>query len=501
MGRIHEEEEDIHTVVKLEHGIEPGTTTIDEHQDMELRHQLEHYSFYALDSKDGSVIWQHDGSEVTDEQFTKSLPQHAYVLEADELSMQAHHTARPEDWYVYRQSLLAELPHTWQGRGDGFTRVAHFVRRQLGAGASRQAPSPHAHHMPASSKNSKTKKRSTGNAILGKGRFTGKEVPSLSLKAALPHDAAEHVEHPNVLVAHTHRGIEVIGLRSGHPITSLALGEAGLYADINGDGVVDTIYLIVTQDDAEEMNQMYGNKDVEALRHCMFIVLSGLPPKEQLFNGTMCARRPSFQEPLIRHNIRPPDNVHAAAPVVLPRRQRTDVKESKLKDLVFATNVGIITCYSGNGELLWQITDGPSWPIDSEHVEAFGVFAFDWNAGRAEELGSHSNEYAQFLVVGDSRMSLISRTGDVLYTAEYSAPPITMPTLGDFNDDGVTDVVLVLGDSVIGYELIMTPSPRGLLVAYIIIVILAIIVFFSKIQVLDDGKAGILRSTDDAHFD
>ena len=41
------------------------------------------------------------------------------------------------------------------------------------------------------------------------GRFTGIETPPLSLSASLPHDALEHTENPNVLVAHTSQGIEV----------------------------------------------------------------------------------------------------------------------------------------------------------------------------------------------------------------------------------------------------------------------------------------------------
>jgi hypothetical protein len=61
-------------------------------------------------------------------------------------------------------------------------------------------------------------------------QFSGVESPPLSLDATLPHDAAEHTEHPNVIVAHTKHGLEVIALRTGLPITALALAAGNSFA-------------------------------------------------------------------------------------------------------------------------------------------------------------------------------------------------------------------------------------------------------------------------------
>jgi hypothetical protein len=49
--------------------------------DPEAVAKLEHFSIFALDGFSGHVIWKHDGMEVRAEQYSRSLPQHAYTLD------------------------------------------------------------------------------------------------------------------------------------------------------------------------------------------------------------------------------------------------------------------------------------------------------------------------------------------------------------------------------------------------------------------------------------
>lgn len=49
--------------------------------DAEAISRLEHFSIFALDGFTGHVIWKHDGMEVRVEQYSRSLPQHAYTLD------------------------------------------------------------------------------------------------------------------------------------------------------------------------------------------------------------------------------------------------------------------------------------------------------------------------------------------------------------------------------------------------------------------------------------
>ena len=72
------------------------------------------------------------------------------------------------------------------------------------------------------------------------------ESPPLSLDATLPHDASEHTEHPNVIVAHTKHGVEVIALRTGLPITALALPAGKSFAGANSSLLHSLITVVKT---------------------------------------------------------------------------------------------------------------------------------------------------------------------------------------------------------------------------------------------------------------
>jgi hypothetical protein len=84
-------------------------------------------------------------------------------------------------------------------------------------------------------------------------------------------------------VTHSKKGLEVVALKTGSPITSLALTEGRSYADVDGDGVIDTILLLETAQDVEKHYSFAHH--TSQLSHCMIMVLSGLPANAQLFNG------------------------------------------------------------------------------------------------------------------------------------------------------------------------------------------------------------------------
>ena len=129
--------------VLMESGFDMNEDGEEEHPDMALRNQLDHFSMYALNAHSGKVVWKHDGTELRNEQYTKSMPQHAinrlsYVSRSD-LALQAHHTVNSNDWTVFKDSLINELPHDWHGRYDTSMRLAHFVRQHIGSKAHAQA--------------------------------------------------------------------------------------------------------------------------------------------------------------------------------------------------------------------------------------------------------------------------------------------------------------------------------------------------------------------------
>ena len=486
---------DDHSNIKLEHGLDMSESGAAEHVDLAARASLEHFSIYALDAGDGSVVWRHDGSDVRAEQYSRSLPQHAYKLDSRDLMMKTHRSARLNHWELFKQSLIAELPHDWRGGGDTSLRMAHFVRRHLGAAAQREAPLPSKARQGAGpvpgAKGASSKKRA-GKIVSGEGaRFTGIETPPIPLSATLPHDASEHAEYPNVIVAHTMRGVEVVSLLTGTPITSLALAQGRTYADVDGDGVVDSISVV--EDDLQLREHDSFAHHGSLLTRCSVVVLSGLPPKAQLFNGTVCPQRLSLHDKGARgagrKNAAGRSSLQAryaaAAPVILRRIDPKTLEESADRDVVIAVNVGAVTCYSGKGTMRWQVKNGPLWKLSEGEGgadQSGHSVLFDSDASRVDDLGKHDNVHAQLLVVGSDKMALISRDGEVLASASLHKLPLGRPVIGDFDSDGVTDVIIVTEDAILGYKLSVVQRLKALLLSAVILVVVAAVVFVANIQ-------------------
>jgi hypothetical protein len=366
---------------KVEKGMNLHEDGDQEHPEIRAKALLEHFNVHAFDAHSGRLIWSHGGFDVRVEQYSKSLPQFAFRLDRRDLVTQVHRDPSIPDWTVFKDSLVAELPHDWHSHADTSLRIAHFARRHMGAGAASQAERP---------KGSKTKKQREAAGMLGKrGAFTGRESVPLIKTAALPHDAFEHTDKPNVLVCHTRRGLEVISLKTGAPMVSMALTEGQTYADVDGDGVVDAILLLESSDDLISKKESTFAEDVDELQHCSMMVVSGLPARAQLFNGSICEGKHSMQESLSHSMKKPPHEVSAASPVLLrspgPRGTRGGIE----RDVVVAVNTGVVTCYSGRGVFKWQLQDAPTWSLGNRNASAM---LFDMDAGRADALGKHDND-------------------------------------------------------------------------------------------------------------
>ena len=490
---------------KIEEGIDMSEIGAKEHPEMEIRSKLEHFSVFALDAHTGHVIWKHDGLEVRAEQYTMSLPQHAYKLESRDLSRQLHGS---NDWTTFRQSLINELPHDWHRKEDTSLRFAHFVRRHLGADAGSQVKKDRKTNNEITQRASESSaKRGAGHVLKGDGKFSGIEEPPLSLSAILPHDAAEHTEHPNVIVSHTKRGLEVISLKTGLPITALALNEGQSYADLNGDGIVDSLLVLEDSLDVATHGQSFAHEGGE-LQPCTVLAVSGLPARSQLFNGSLCFNHRNLHESLSQRK-KQPQIITAASPLILKGIDPHTMREAKNRDVVIAINTGSAACYSGDGEYKWFLKGTPSWDLGST---SHSIIAFDSDSIRVDELGTHDNRHAQILILGDNTISLVSRDGVIETHAEVPGKALTRPTIGDFDNDFINDVVILTDDALLGYRLEITASAKGMLIAFVILALVAVVVFISTLRtelVVSDSKnlgssrrlLSSTRSTEEYHID
>ena len=545
--------------ISMEEGMKMNENGELEHPEMKERAALEHFSVYALDGRTGHVVWRHDGLDIHPGQYITGLPQFAYKLSMHDLMTSSHHAPTVTDWTIFRQPLIAELPHDWHSSDDTSIRLAHFERQHMGArilkdkkkrpASPKKATPPVVNKGGEKGKSNIKTKTVPGSAKMGSGRFTGVERPPLSTSATLPHDASEHTDNPNVVVMHTSKGIEVISLKTGSPITSLALSKGRTYADLDGDGVVDTILVLENEQDASRHGSTFMDAGDNELQHCSVMVTSGLPSRARLFTGTVCSRSHALQDSLIDNTFAPrkrnertkkfgsaaqrnrepifssgqtiPAVISAASPVILKTIDPKTLLPSKMSNLVIAVNTGVITCYAADGEFKWQTRGGPRWTADpgSSHSGSGSTILFDSDASRVDDLGKHDNAYAQVLIVGDSKMVLMSREGDLLASAQLPRKPIAHPVIGDFDSDGVTDVIIVTDEAILGYRLEVVQSPRGMLLAVVVLCVLTAIVFFVNIQLIpydsvDHKEYGgsvsqfvkrsvmsLSRSTDESHID
>jgi hypothetical protein len=482
-----------------------------EHEDMRIRGELEHFTVHALDGHTGKIMWMHDGSEGPAEELKKSLPQHMLKMEGLDLNKQLHHTSGGNDWTVFRSSLLSELPHSWTSITDSSFRLAHFVRKHLGAGVGTQKSL-------SKIKQSKKKvdkkdlgksQKQAGKLISGAGRFLGVEVDPLPVSAALPHDASEHTDHPNVLVAHTRYGLDIFALKGGLSITSLTLPEGRASADVDGDGIIDSIYILENDDDVVNHGSKFAHVE-RKLQRCSMLVVSGIPPNAQLFNGSLCSGRRNIQDAVIESSggERKLPVVSAAAPLVLREYDPSTMAEAKYKIVCVAVSVGTVSCFSGKtGEIVWRTSKNPQWHVG---FGSASLLHFVPDAAISSALGSHDTTESLLLLAGDKDVALLSReTGIILASAPLPYAPIVRTVIGDFDNDGVNDIIVVSSDSMLGYRLTVTASTRGLLVAFLVLLFLAAIVFVSNVRSemipdLRQGKKKVLsmvRSTDDWHID
>lgn len=115
----------------------------------------------------------------------------------------------------------------------------------------------------------------------------------------VPHSVSDHVIKPNVVVSHTKDGVEVIHLYTGRTLCKLSMqsrateGEGILYADVNGDGIVDKIQAVVgfkNQAAAPSGSRLKILKEQENRGSCYAYAISGIPSSDMLFNVSLCTR-------------------------------------------------------------------------------------------------------------------------------------------------------------------------------------------------------------------
>merc|ERR1711871_1831410 len=95
----------------------------------------------------------------------------------------------------------------------------------------------------------------------------------------------------------------------------LALVTGRTYADLDGDGLIDSILVLESKKDVDLHRQSFDHEE-GAFKHCSIMVLSGLPARRELSNGSICSSSETLDRSMYKSS-KLPDIVGAASPLVL----------------------------------------------------------------------------------------------------------------------------------------------------------------------------------------
>ena len=553
--------------------------------------RAEHFNYFAFDGQTGSVRWKHQagpGLEQEDpgeDDIDVTSTNNGYRMTATDLRHMntggggdggggdKQRDKSVMDWKEFRLSMLDELPHSWSERDDTELHLAHFSRDR--------------HHRRKASWTSTLKSYGV-NTVMNGGE---KKVHGYSNGGVLPKDAMkrrwsssgasrerkEESLHPNVVVAHTRKGIEILHVYTGKTVTRISMpeprfgGGSGLYVDLNGDRVVDHVQAIpgVEQDSEEQQNndmedendlsetikQMgrnHGRSSHYNVPSCWVQTISGVPPLEKIWEGSLCnigGNDESMMNPSKNHEVE--ESVRVVPPILSPHIHSNKEEVSSLKskrseaaihpyDVTILASTGMMTKFNPLGHVLWRSMTDATWhqePAKHRHthhdIDAFlpstvmmNLYSY-LSSSKAKTIvlsseviseaektvkktvsnsvdknnkeqghhhhHHHHHHHSSFETMSDSRrllnkgqkiilgvgnkhMVLVSlENGKQKSRVQLDMPSTNKPVIGDYNNDGINDVVLVTKDSIIGYTMGITKRRRFL---FLLLIFVLIMIFF-----------------------
>ncbi|CAN7094615.1 unnamed protein product, partial [Brassica rapa subsp. narinosa] len=243
---------------------------------------------------------------------------------------------------------------------------------------------------------------------------------------------------PTVVMAHQKKGIKAIHLSTGRILCKLHLLEGGLYADINGDGVLDHVQRIIV------------SGSMEVLKPRWAVATSGVPVREQLFNVSIC-HHTAFNSMHYREHSRnfvdtsDTSSLEISTPILIARRGSHCDKKAT-----------------------WSHHPSPSGLTESgTGVPTLKPFL----------LRIHDN-HPMILAGGDQAAVILSLGGSVLASIDLPFQPTHAVIADDFSNDGLTDVIVMTSNGIYGF--VQTRQPRALflssLVGYLLVVMTVIFI-------------------------
>ena len=607
--------------------------------------RAEHFSYYAFDGATGQLRWKQERGPASSEEdpdadeddendnrvrnsrhrghghghghhhHDRVTTPRGYKTTPDALRhLGRGGSAEPGEyhWRSFRSSILKQLPHSWTGRDDTRIGLAHFRRDSEGRRAAHWTGGGRGGSGGGGSNRraSLLVHPSATSALHG-------EVP-LSVMAS---NANEQIVDPNVIVAHTSRGMEILHAFTGRIVARIGLpeprygGGAGAYADLNGDRIIDHVQAIPGLESepggaegmghhhyehhdggdgggdsggggggggghkhgggGRSLGQNHGRSAHFQLPSCWVQTVSGVPPVEQLWNGSLCdpysyyrastrnayaavdAASAGLARTLLEagggaevgagqsEKSAPPlsdaerDSTRVSAPALVRHAASQQPQQSGARaarravvpyDVVVLVSTGVVSCYGPRGQLHWQTPPtAATWHRPNEQFQVVGtsrdVDAFmpstvvadvEIQEGAAAVAtgawfrwwwGGHNHYQNQYpyqhrrvvMATGDSAAELIDLADGTLLSSLPLADPVTAkPVVGDFDNDGHNDFVLVTRHAVLGVRIGRSaPSWFALLGLAVFLILVAFVASLHCAGLIDFSDADEQDDEDD----
>ena len=410
----------------------------------------------AIEALSGKVIWDRfDDSQKAKEQIplpvargTSSYARRRSRVASlsDEVAI-GHPQNLPDCQVTFRRHLNQALPYSYWTANDSHLAAVHLDQ------------SKKRHH------HSKEKEKS--HPVIGK------DVPKLSTPKKKWHHKFHKPKHagpvkgqPNVLVVHNKGGLQIRSLRNGYPLCHMSLLHETLYADLNNDGALDQVQILIPRKDVDERDEWIGTlltkletrKDAKSRSNsktledaarggvsqgshlCHALALSGVPAREELFSTSLCSMSHDIFPALASADL---DTVSPIVVESLSGRRNT-------RDVIVALNNGMVHRLQGR-------TGRKEWSFAGKQHDNFPL----WESSSVAQVVLARVQsppipppIRPIVIVGENSLAVISvKNGSLLAKAPFPQTSIARPILADCTGDGITDVIVLSADGIWGYQI------------------------------------------------
>lgn len=246
---------------------------------------------------------------------------------------------------------------------------------------------------------------------------------------------------PNALIHHNNFGISVLALKNGKQVCHLTLPDRAMYGDINEDGVIDKLEVVFHE---KEINAI----SVEDNPLCEGRIQHGINP---MMEGDVVQVPVCIDHPTMKYKKKPTGmfpSSHSTRPLLVERFNDLASSERNY-DIIYALNHGLMKRFDSRGQLQWSATSHiPSW--DNNRSVLLDRINFQGSTTH----GTSVSAIRPIILSGDDSLALYSsKHGRLLDKIPFPQLAVSRPSLGDFNGDGTTDVILCTTDGVWGFQI------------------------------------------------